>query len=395
MESFSVLRAQKISQSAETAAHNHNLRASESKTETNVNRSRSSENELLLGSRDTVKTINQIIDDLDLKTAVRKDANRAIELVLSASPEHFYDFEKAGITREQWDELIPANYKDRMNVYWKKIARVQKHFKKDNFEKWKKDTVAWAEKEFGKNIVNLVCHVDEKTPHAHLIVASVVDGKLTAKQFFTPITARKWQDSYSKATGLKRGISSDKKHEDKIANEFNQAKQKGYRKGYQVGKETGQQEAKQAGKKVGAFFGSAVSSFIKRDELEQAEKDKKDAERELASERKRNAEVRAQQSKKHERELQQEQQKTATAEARYEKKKAELAWVLEVGGDDLRKKLKADIDSKQTTAEKAIKDYFKKPRLSVQERQQEASLLQREEAPQSNKTSSKVKKTSV
>lgn len=294
MESFSVLRAQKISQSAETAAHNHNLRASESKTETNVNRSRSSENELLLGSRDTVKTINQIIDDLDLKTAVRKDANRAIELVLSASPEHFYDFEKAGITREQWDELIPANYKDRMNVYWKKIARVQKHFKKDNFEKWKKATVAWAEKEFGKNIVNLVCHVDEKTPHAHLIVASVVDGKLTAKQFFTPITARKWQDSYSKATGLKRGISSDKKHEDKKENEVNQAKKTGYRKGYQVGKETGQQEAKQAGKKVGAFFGSAVSSFIKRDELEQAEKDKKDAERELASERKRNAEVQAQ-----------------------------------------------------------------------------------------------------
>lgn len=387
MESFSVLRAQKISQSAETAAHNHNLRASESKTETNVNRSRSSENELLLGSRDTVKTLNQIIDDLDLKTAVRKDANRAIELVLSASPEHFYDFKKAGITREQWDELTPENYKNRMDVYWKKIARVQKHFKKDNFEKWKKDTVNWTQKEFGKNIVNLVLHMDEKTPHAHLIVTPVVDGKLTAKQFFTPITARKWQDSYSKATGLKRGISSDKKHEDKKENEVNQAKKTGYRKGYKVG----QQEAKQAGKKVGAFLGSMVSSFTKRDELEQAEKDKKEAERELASERKRNAEAQAQLVKKHERELQQEQQKKATAEARYEKKKAELAWVLEVGGDDLRKKLKADIDSKQTTAEKAIKDYFKKPRLSVQERKQVPEELAPQEALAKNAVGNKAK----
>ena len=398
MEAFSILRAQKVSQSAETALHNHNLRASASKTETNVNRSRSNENELLLGSRDTVKTLNQIIDDLNLKTAVRKDANRAIEIVLSASPEHFYDFEKSGITREQWDELIPANYEDRMDVYWKKIARVQKNFKKDNFEKWKADTVAWAKKEFGKNIVNLVCHMDEKTPHAHLTLAAVVDGKLTAKQFFTPITARRWQDSYSKATALKRGISSEQKYDDKIANAIKQAEEKGYRRGLKKGLADGQAEAKKAGQQVGTFFSSLASSFTKQDELEQAEKDKKDAERELQQERKRHAEAVAQLRKKHERELQQEQQKTAIAEARYESKKAELAWVFDVGGNDLRSKLQADIDSKQTTAEKAIKGYFKTPRLSVQEREQapqEATLLKRDEAPQSNKTSSKVKKSSV
>lgn len=271
MEAFSILRAQKVSQSAETALHNHNLRASASKTETNVNRNRSNENELLLGSRDTVKTLNQIIDDLDLKTAVRKDANRAIEIVLSASPEHFYDFEKAGITREQWDELIPANYEDRMDVYWKKIARVQKNFKKDNFEKWKADTVAWAKKEFGKNIVNLVLHMDEKTPHCHLLLTPVVDGKLTAKQFFTPITARRWQDSYSKATALKRGISSEQKHDDKIANAIKQAEEKGYRRGLKKGLADGQAEAKKAGQQVGTFFSSLASSFTKQDELEQAE----------------------------------------------------------------------------------------------------------------------------
>lgn len=392
MEAFSVLRAQKISQSAETAAHNHNLRASESKHESNVNRSRSSENELLLGSRDTVKTLNQIIDDLDLKTAVRKDANRAIEIVLSASPEHFYDFQKAGITREQWDELIPANYEDRMSVYWQKLARVQKHFKKDNFEKWKRDTVAWAEKEFGKNVVNLVLHMDEKTPHAHLTLAAVVGGKLTAKQFFTPITARRWQDSYSKATGLKRGISSEQKHDDKLANAIAWAEKKGYQRGLKKGKADGQAEARQAGKQVGSFLSSMASSFTKQDELEQAKQDKKDAERELQQERKRHSEAVAQLRKKHERELLQEQQKTATAEARYEAKRAELAWVFDVGGDDLRSKLQADIDSKQTTAEKAIKSYFKQPRISVQERQQtpKEQLLLKKEPPAFNKNKNKI-----
>jgi len=377
MESFSVLRAQKISQSAETAAHNHNLRASESKTETNVNRSRSSENELLLGSRDTVKTINQIIDDLDLKTAVRKDANRAIELVLSASPEHFYDFEKAGITREQWDELIPANYSDRMDVYWKKIARVQKYFKKDNFEKWKKDTVNWAQKEYGKNIVNLVLHKDEKTPHMHLVVVPVVAGKLTAKQFFTPITATRWQDSYSKATGLKRGISSEKRHENKVENATKQAKAKGYRKGYQAGKETGQQEAKQAGQQVGSFLGAIASSFSKKDEGE-----KELLKRELEQEKQRTASAVQHLRKKHERELEQEREKTVAAVARYEKKKTELAWVLEVGGDDLRQKLKADRDSKHTASKQALRSFFSNPRPSGQGLAlQECASLLREKIP--------------
>lgn len=122
--------------------------------------------------------------------------------------------------------------------------------------------------------------------------------------------------------------------------------------------------------------------------LVDSEKDKKDAEQELASERKRHAEAVAQLRKKHERELQQEQQKTATAEARYESKKAELAWVFDVGGNDLRSKLQADIDSKQTTAEKAIKGYFKTPRLSVQERQQtpkEQHLLKKDTPPALNK----------
>lgn len=283
MESFAILRAQKISQGAETAAHNHNLRASKTKLEANVNYDRSNENELLLGRRDTVKTINEMIEELDLKTAIRKDANRAIELVLSASPEHFYDFKAAGITRKEWDDLVPSNYEGKMNEYWKEVKRVQKFFKKDNFEKWKKDTVEWVQKTHGKNVVNLVLHMDEKTPHMHLIVVPIVNKKLTAKQYFTPTTARKWQDSYAKATGLKRGISSERKHRTSLEKQVQIAIQKsaiyGYKKGYEKGKYKGYEDGNEEAKKLGTKIGKVL--HVLKETLGQKTDAEEDAERAL------------------------------------------------------------------------------------------------------------------
>ena len=134
---FASLRIGKIDQGKETAAHNHNLRASLKKNEINVNRSLSDKNELLLGRPDTKKAINEKIKSLNLKTAVRKDANRAIEFVMSASPEYFYDFEKAGITREDWENITISNLGEQK--YWEKLSAIKKFTIKENVEKWKKD----------------------------------------------------------------------------------------------------------------------------------------------------------------------------------------------------------------------------------------------------------------
>lgn len=257
MANFAVLRAQKIDQSTETAAHNHNLRASKTKTEKNVDRSKTHLNEILLGSEETIKTINAIIENETDQTTIRKDANRAIELVLSASPEHFYDFEKAGITREQWDELKPSNYKNNMDSYWKKVNHVKKYIKPGALDAWKKNCQAWSKENFGKNIVNLVLHMDEKTPHMHLLVVPIVKNKLTAKQFFTPANSAKWQASYAQKTGLMKGVSSETKHETAMEHELKQAAKRGYRAGFQKGKELGLAEAK----KIGAKVGSALEIF--------------------------------------------------------------------------------------------------------------------------------------
>lgn len=263
--SYASLRIGKVSQSGETAAHNHNMRASLSKSETNVNKNLSYKNILALGRSDTVKAINEKIESLNLKTAVRKDANRAIEFVMSASPEYFYDFEKAGISRKDWENITIKNLGEKK--YWEKLEEIKKFTIHKNKEKWKNDVIKFVESDpdLKDNLINLVFHDDEKTFHAHLIVTPVIDGKLTAKQFFTPGRTKYWQDTYAKATGLKRGIASDVQHKTKTDYDVQQAMKKGYRngkkKGFDEGYQAGMAEAQKLGTKAGAIFGGLKTSW--------------------------------------------------------------------------------------------------------------------------------------
>lgn len=258
MEAFAICRAEKVSQGTETAAHNHNLRASKTKKENNVDYSSSHKNEILLGGRNTVAIINEKVEQRTNKKKLRSDANRAIEFVLSASPEHFYDFEKCNMTREEWDNLTPSNFVGRMNKYWDRLNEVKATLKQDKLDDWKKKTVEWVKKEFGQNVVNLVLHLDEKTPHAHLLAVPMTkEGKLSAKDFFNPDTAKRWQDDYAKATNLKRGIASDRKHEELKAQQFQVARERGFQMGKVEGLKVGQAEGYEVGKVEGFKAGKA------------------------------------------------------------------------------------------------------------------------------------------
>ena len=256
------LRIQKIDQGTETAAHNHNLRASLTKEEKNVNRELIGKNQLLMGRSDTVKAINEKIQSLNLKTAVRKDANRAIEFVLSASPEYFYDFEKAGITRDDWEKITIENLGEKK--YWERLAEIKKFTIQENVEKWKKNLVQWvnSDPDLKDNVINLVIHDDEKTLHAHLLVTPIVNGKLTAKQFFTPAKATAWQDSYAAKTNLARGISSEVQHQAKKDFELKKAAKRGYEKGKKFGYKRGYEKGVNDAQKMGAKVGNVVSGLM-------------------------------------------------------------------------------------------------------------------------------------
>lgn len=275
MEAFAVLRVEKINQGTETAAHNHNLRASNTKKEPNVDYSKSHLNRIILGNRNTVATINEKVEQRTNKKKLRDDANRAIEFVLSASPEHFYDFKKVGMTREEWDDLIPANFKDNMQAYWKRVNEVKSTLKHDETKKWLTDAKDWMQKEFGENVINAVVHFDEKTPHIHLLCVPMVKGKLTAKDFFTPDNAKKWQTSYALATGLKRGVASEKKHEALKDAEINKAKQEARKEGLELAKEDLTQWKQEKAKEYKEHYKKRFEKKGYQDGMNQAKEDAK------------------------------------------------------------------------------------------------------------------------
>lgn len=73
----------------------------------------------------------------------------------------------------------------------------------------------WAAKEFGKaNIISADLHMDETTPHVHLLVFPEVEGKLSAKQMLgNRERLSALQDSYAEALaplGLERGLKGSK-----------------------------------------------------------------------------------------------------------------------------------------------------------------------------------------
>lgn len=121
------------------------------------------------------------------KKAIRKDAVKFSTHVLSGTHEDMKEIFK---DKEKANEWIKANY-------------------------------AFASKEFGeKNIVRFNLHLDEKTPHIHVVTVPLTeDGRLSAREMFGNKTdMQKRQDRYAeemKPFGLQRGERrTGIKHED-------------------------------------------------------------------------------------------------------------------------------------------------------------------------------------
>lgn len=120
---------------------------------------------------------NRLDDGLDPERGkIRGNSVLAVELVLTASPDFFKKSSNSKV-----DSWIDENQK-------------------------------WLEKKFGKdNVVSLVAHFDETTPHIHAHVVPITkDGRLSAKEFIGGMRHRmsELQTDYfdsMKPFGLKRG----------------------------------------------------------------------------------------------------------------------------------------------------------------------------------------------
>jgi Plasmid recombination enzyme len=174
-------------------------------------------NQRVIGSGDLWSDIKKKLEDNHI-TDVRKNGVYAIEILMTASPEHF-NFRKD--QDEEGKAILKGNSK--------------------NWNDFSINSMKWLEKEFGRfNIVNFTTHLDEQTPHIHAVVVPLVDTgktrevknneimqkmlhseyrqdpirKLSAKSFIDGRTAlRGLQDTFAevhKENGLKRGLEGSK-----------------------------------------------------------------------------------------------------------------------------------------------------------------------------------------
>ncbi len=93
------------------------------------------------------------------------------------------------------------------------------HWRADRLEAWKKTIAQFATSYFGDNLVSVILHLDEATPHAHcLCMPFDQEGNLNAKRLFNRANLIKLQDAYAQACkplGLQRGLrGSQASHED-------------------------------------------------------------------------------------------------------------------------------------------------------------------------------------
>jgi len=148
-----------------------------------------------------------------------------------------YRIEHANISRKIKDTQVRA-LQVMLSGTSEDMRRIQNLGKIDE---WCKDNIEWLQGTFGKdNVVSVVLHMDEKTPHIHATVVPIVQGerrkakaeedngkkkyrkkpkdtvRLCADDIMTRDNLKQYQDSYAEKMakyGLERGIKgSDARH---------------------------------------------------------------------------------------------------------------------------------------------------------------------------------------
>ncbi len=203
--SFSICRIAKIKLSGVTGIQIHDRREKEGVSHTNkdIDWSKTGNNVNLLEQQEKFRTVvKNRIEELNLNRAVRKDATVMVQCLIT-SDSTFFD----KMNKDQQVEFFKKSY----------------DFIKDRYGK--------------KNMVSATIHFDERTPHMHVNFVPVTeDGRLSARDLFSPKQLRELQDDFNKyindkGYNLERGkLDSKKKHlsveEYKLETKFEELKNK-------------------------------------------------------------------------------------------------------------------------------------------------------------------------
>jgi len=198
--------------------HNHRK---EKIDKPNIDYERSHSNYYLFGSDDENKVLrNHILETRNSRKLasgkirkIRNDANVALSFVFSASPEFFFDFEKTKMTREIWNPLEISNSEREKNI----INNVWKTLNKERVKEYEKIILEHMREIHGDNLINVMCHLDEKNVHFHCLVSPRVETdnglKLSAKDYYRRASLNQWnKDIRSRMSKL--GLSANKEVSD-------------------------------------------------------------------------------------------------------------------------------------------------------------------------------------
>lgn len=155
MTPFIVIRHEKLKKEGVRVALRHNSRTSNPK---NADAERRALNERFIGGSDdeAVQQLRRIVDDHEAASGkkIRSDAVWAVEVLLTMSPEYFRPH---GEDPGDWCE-----------------SRLQR---------WKAATQKFIEDEYGEDVLTADLHLDEMTPHIHLVIAPRIGKKLCCKKY--------------------------------------------------------------------------------------------------------------------------------------------------------------------------------------------------------------------
>jgi hypothetical protein len=131
----------------------------------------------LYGSDDPYRDAKAMLSSVD---NIRANAVYAVEFVMTASPSYFRG------PGQGWGEYDQK----KLTAYLRRV-------------------VEWAKGYFGNNLVSMTLHLDQATPHIHVLVIPLLNGKLNCRALYgLKARLRELQLSYAEAMtplGLERG----------------------------------------------------------------------------------------------------------------------------------------------------------------------------------------------
>ena len=173
---FVVLHCEKCSQQSLRFRGSHNERHFENHSNPDIDTSRTDQNLVLVDYeasnlyQEFKKRVDQVQANQTRK--IRKDCPWAMEYIISFSP-------------EDKQRLSPKEQ-----------------------EQYFKDAVDFFKKYHGaENVVSAIVHVDETTPHMHMVVLPIHEGKLNARHYMGRVTLKKLHTQFHKEVAKKYGLS--------------------------------------------------------------------------------------------------------------------------------------------------------------------------------------------